>query len=1602
MTDAVDAVLDVLGGQADPSLRVLAERTFRYLSWDDVRGFTPAILTAHLEHLRTVAEERAAGRSTVEVRNAAGTEFTVATVITDDAPFLVDSIVGALQVENRSPRLVVHPQVVVRRDGDGRLIELLDLDSDDPRPADAQVEAWIQVELERDYLHEDNRRTADHLRRVLRDVQASIADWAAMREQALEVAAALVDGPTTGWDPVEVAESAALLRWMADEHFLFLGYREYALVPTDGTEALEELESTGLGILRPRTAAGEGQVEPEVFALSPLAQQHAHDAHPLVLTKANSRSTVHRTAYLDYVGVRVLDADGTVIGERRFLGLYTGSAFTDSVLTIPILRTRFDRMMAAMDIAPGSHSARDLRQFIETFPRDEFFTMHTSQLVELATSVIHLAERRQVKVYVRPDDFGRYVSAFVYLPRDHYDTDARLRIQGILRDYYDASTVDHSVQVTEAPHARLHFVAHLRDGATVPQTSVDELERMIELTVRTWADEFTAEAVAAVGSRDVASFLHQFIDAFPEGYKAACDARVGVQDALTISRLTEGELVVEFERDELVGRSARIRLIRIGEAMSLSQVLPMLQHLGVQVLSEYPYEVRRDGFPPAWILDFGVDLPEGALLGADTLAQRCIDAFRAVWFGHAESDDFNGLVLRAGITWQQAALLRAYARYLRQIGTAFGQDYIQRVLLAYPAIAALLIELFDRLFDPDFTGDREAHAADVAGRIRAALDDVPVLDHDRILRSFLALIGATLRTSAFQVAGQLDTRAVAFKLDSRALPDMPLPVPLVEIWVYSPRVEGVHLRFGRVARGGLRWSDRREDFRTEILGLVKAQEVKNAVIVPVGAKGGFVPASLPDPARDREGWLAAGTAAYREFVSALLDLTDNLHGELVVPPADVVRRDGDDPYLVVAADKGTASFSDTANAIAVERGFWLGDAFASGGSRGYDHKAMGITARGAWISVQRHFRELGINTQADAFTAVGIGDMSGDVFGNGMLLSDRIRLVAAFDHRDIFIDPDPDPEATLAERLRLFRLPRSSWADFDPALISEGGAVLSRSAKSVELSARACEVLGLDGAQRVLTPNDVIRAILRAPVDLLWNGGIGTYVKAAGESHVQVGDKANDAIRINGADLRCRVVGEGGNLGFTQLGRVEAARAGVRLNTDAIDNSAGVDTSDHEVNLKILLDAMVRSGEITEDRRNEVLVALTDEVAADVLADNYDQNVVLGNSRAAAVVMLPVHQRMIRDLERRGLLDRSVEFLPSDEEIEQRRVIGQGLTSPELSVLLAYAKISLMGELHGSSLAQDPWYASALDSYFPSAVSRDFPEAVARHQLRSQIITTVVCNDVINTGGITFVFRACEETSASPTEVVHAARAASEIFGIRQLAQRVRDLDSVVPTAAQDALNLGIRRLLDRATRWILHAHGDHLSPQDVVARYRPVVDEHGAYVRTHLPEGIDEAVLAATARYVSLGAPQELAHEVAALLDVYALLDITDVAGRTGVDPARIIPVYFAVIESYGINALFLAITALPRSDRWGMLARQALRADLYSTTAALAENVLRMDQGSTALTLAAWEGHYASSAARAKATLLDIAAVESPDLATLSVALRVLRSLVAQTREA
>ncbi|MSW44114.1 MAG: NAD-glutamate dehydrogenase, partial [Actinobacteria bacterium] len=1017
-------------------------------------------LCGQVSLVREVAARRAPGTSKVVIERDDDGLATVAAIVTDDMPFLVDSVTAALTEEGRVIRLVMHPQLVVERDSEGNLLGILDLEVDDPRPEGAVAESWMCFRMDRDFAHESDSRLVEHLERVLRDVRAAVDDWQAMVAQALQIARELRAVPPVSVPDVEVRESADLLEWLCDDHLTFVGYREYRLVTDpDGAEALQAVADSGLGILRAEPIPGRAIDHPSrpssSFAiLPPAVRARARDPRILVLSKANSRSTVHRPSYLDYVGVKVFDGAGQVIGERRFLGLLTASAYNESVTEIPVLRELVHRVTDSLGLVPGSHSAKDLRQFLETYPRDELFQTQPEQLIEIASSVMHLLERRQTKLYLRVDDYGRFVSCIVYLPRDRYTTPVRLRVERLLREALGGVSVDYTALVTESVLARLHYVVRVAPGADVPPIDHAVLEARLAQATLSWEDLFTEATVAALGEARASTFLAIYAAAFPEGYKEEFPAPVAVNDALTIERLEPSELALDwYAHDGDDADRMRFKVIRIGSAMSLSRILPTLQVMGVEVLDEHPHVIDRAKGAPAWILDFGLRLPAGDLEERASLPLRATDAFRASWFGECETDAFNALVVRAGLTWRQTSLIRAYSRYLRQVGSSFGQEYIQQVMTGDASIVRLLVHLFETQFDPDLHTDDDAGrtiaAEAIVDQIERELERVLSLDHDRIFRAFLAAIRATLRTNYF-AQDRGPRQALAFKIDPRAIPDMPLPRPMFEIWAYSPRVEGVHMRFGTVARGGLRWSDRPEDFRTEVLGLVKAQEVKNAVIVPVGAKGGFFARELPDPAVDREAWLTEGKAAYREFVSALLDVTDNRVAGGIVAPRGVLRRDGDDSYLVVAADKGTATFSDLANEISAEYGFWLGDAFASGGSVGYDHKAMGITARGAWESVKRHFRDLGTDTQAESFTVVGVGDMSGDVFGNGMLLSEGIRLVAAFDHRDIFIDPEPDPASSFRERARLFGLPRSSWADYDGALISPGGGVFSRAAKAIE------------------------------------------------------------------------------------------------------------------------------------------------------------------------------------------------------------------------------------------------------------------------------------------------------------------------------------------------------------------------------------------------------------------------------------------------------------------------------------------------------------------------------------------------------------------------
>ncbi|HVE63299.1 MAG TPA: NAD-glutamate dehydrogenase [Mycobacteriales bacterium] len=1563
---------------------------YRFVAADDLVSRDAAdVLGAAVSHLQ-LAERRTPGTGLVRVVNPS-TELdgwqsphSVVEVVTDDMPFLVDSVTAELTRHNLGIHLVVHPQMQIGRDAVG---QLLDLAGPDDTASQRSLESFIHVEIDRLVDPATAEQLRKDLRRVLEDVRAAVEDWSKMQRRAAEAVTALESYRPAG--SVEaVQETAALLEWMRADNFIFLGYREYRLTGAGADQILATVPGTGLGILRDAGLAPESR---PFGTLPPGVRRRALDDNPLILTKANTRATVNRAAYLDYVGVKVYDDAGQAVGERRFLGLFRTAAYRASPSAIPVARRKAAAVMRRADFAPGSHDARDLAQILDTYPLDELLQISEDDLFSIAMGILHLQERRQVRLFIRHDTYGRFISCLVFLPRERYTTAVRLRIQEILVRAVHGTSVDYTTSVSESVLARLHIVVRT-DPAELQDVDLGELESRLAAATRSWNDELADAITAEVGEGLAASLISRYSD-FPEAYKEDFSARRAVVDLLRLETLgrSKGDLDVTLYRpSESRPDERRFKIFRVGGPLSLSEIMPVLQNMGVEVLDERPYEIARSGEPTAWIYDLGLRLSEGVEIGTEE-REAFQDAFTAVWRGKAESHRFNALVLAARLSWREVSVLRAYAKYLRQTGTAFSEMYIAETLARNVGVAGWLVDLFLARFNPALAAD-ESRSHDLIDQIGGALANVASLDEDRILRSYLALISATVRTNYFQVGADGEPKEyLSLKLDPERVPDLPVPRPKHEIFVYSPRMEGVHLRFGAVARGGIRWSDRREDFRTEVLGLVKAQMVKNAVIVPVGAKGGFV---VKRPRTDREAMSAEVVACYSDFIRGLLDLTDNLVDGAVVPPTSVVRHDGDDPYLVVAADKGTGTFSDIANAIAIQNGFWLGDAFASGGSAGYDHKAMGITARGAWESVKWHFREIGTDISTQPFTVAGIGDMSGDVFGNGMLLSRQIRLVAAFDHRHIFLDPAPDAATSYVERERLFELPRSSWDDYDRALLSAGGGIFPRTAKSIPISPEVAAALGISVA--ALTPAELMRAILLAPVDLLWNGGIGTYVKAATETHADAGDKANDAVRVDGRELRCKVVGEGGNLGLTQRGRVEYALAGGRVNTDAIDNSAGVDTSDHEVNIKILLGQVVAAGEMTLEQRDALLEEMTDEVAAHVLRDNYEQNVALGNARFQAHDMLPVYARYISRMEKDGHVDRSLAVLPDEVEIARREAAGIGLTSPEFAVVLAHTKIALTAALLASDLPEDPYLSRELAGYFPTPLRTRFARQMLDHRLRREIITTVVVNGMVNHAGITFLYRMAEETASSPADITRAHTAAREIFAMPSFMAEVEELDNVVPTSVQTSMLLEGRKLMERATRWLLHSRRSPLDIAASIVTFAPGVAEVVAGLPgLVLGPGLD-AMVVQTAQLEQAGVPESIARRVAGFGAAYGALDIVDVASRSGAAVSEVGQVYFALEERLELHRLRGGVLALPREDRWQTLARAALRDELYAAHAVLTADVLATTEpGEADKRIDVWCESNAAAVGRATQVLADITTAESYNLATLSVALRQVRGL-------
>jgi glutamate dehydrogenase len=1507
-------------------------------------------------------------------------------IVTDNASMLMDSVTVLLHRLGVAYTAIMNPVFRARRGPSGELLAI-EPASDAPF-GDGIDEAWIHVQLAESVDAKAVEEVKRLLPSVLADARQVALDSSSMAAMLRSLAAELDSDPENRFPGADRRDVAALLRWLADGHFVLLGYQRCQV--RDGHASVDP--SSRLGVLRLRA-----DVLPQLTENDDL----------LVLAQATMPSFLRYGAYPYIVVVRER-AGGTAI-EHRFVGLFTVAAMNANVLEIPLISRRVNDAIAMAHRDP-SHPGQLLLDIIQTIPRSELFALSAKELLDMAMAVVDLGSRRRTLLFLRADQLAHFVSCLVYLPRDRYTTAVRLEMQDILVREQGGESIDYAARVSESPWAVVHFTVRLPEGSRQQDIDVSlenesRIQDLLTEAARTWGDRLMG--AVKTGSITQAMAEH-YASAFPEVYKQAFAPLDAIKDIAIIQELQDNTVKLVLG-DRGVDGIAQLTWYLGGRSASLSQLLPMLQSMGVVVLEERPFTVTRPDGLPVWIYQFKISPhpniptpPAGPERAA--MAQRFADAVTAIWHGRVEIDRFNELVLRAGLTWQQVAVLRTYAKYLRQAGFPYSQSHIEMVVNDNAGTARSLVELFQALFDPkpsDETRRRDAQTA--AAAVAADIDALVSLDTDRVLRAFASMIQATLRTNYFVSSpdSARQQNVISIKLNPGLIDELPLPRPRFEIFVYSPRVEGVHLRFGFVARGGLRWSDRKEDFRTEILGLVKAQAVKNAVIVPVGAKGGFVvkqpPTATGDPAADRDAQRNEGVACYKLFIAGLLDLTDNVDkatGNVVTPP-NVVRRDGDDAYLVVAADKGTATFSDIANEVAASYGFWLGDAFASGGSVGYDHKAMGITAKGAWEAVKRHFREMGVDTQTEDFTVVGVGDMSGDVFGNGMLLSKHIRLLAAFDHRHIFIDPNPDAATSWNERKRLFDLPRSSWEDYDRSLIGEGGGVYSREQKSIPISPQVRAALGIAENVEEMTPPNLIKAILKAPGDLLFNGGIGTYIKAETESDADVGDRANDPVRVNGNQVRAKVIGEGGNLGVTSLGRIEFNLAGGRCNTDAMDNSAGVDCSDHEVNIKILIDSLVTAGKVRAEDRTALLVSMTDEVGRLVLADNEDQNDLMGTSRANAASLLPVHARMIKDFVKEHGLNRELEALPSEKEIRRRTEAGIGLTSPELATLMAHVKLALKQELLASDLPDQEAFASRLPRYFPSNLRDQFANDIRQHQLRREIVTTMLVNDLVDTSGISYAYRISEDVGVGPVDAVRSYVATNAIFRIGEVRRQIRAAD--VSVAVSDRMSLDLRRLIDRAGRWLLNYRPQPLAVGAEINRFaekvRALTPRMSEWLR-----GDDKAIVEKEAReFTSQGVSHDLAYMVTTGLYQYSLLDVIDIADIVDRDAAEVADTYFALMDRLGTDSLLTAVSRLVRDDRWHSLARLAIRDDIYGSLRALCFDVLAVGEPDEngEEKIAEWETTNSSRVSRAQRTLTEIYESGELDLATLSVAARQIRSM-------
>ncbi|EEA95220.1 NAD-glutamate dehydrogenase [Pseudovibrio sp. JE062] len=1528
-----------------------AEDLFSHADAEDLLNYTPSELAVVSQEAWADFANHPLGTHRIRVfnpqPNADGKQLediTVVEIVNDNMAFLVSSVMGAIQTAGYEVRLVLHPLFVVERDDDGGLQKFhgtVGLGGPSVRR-----ESLIHIHLTRLNSDEDIKQLEENLDLVLNDVRQAVNDWRPMRDR-IQLAVEEYQQVRAKADNKQFDEAIAFLEWMAADNFTLLGIREFIFDDTSENGELSLIEGSGLGILTDPNVRVLRKGS-EFVVMTPEIREFLLKPEPLIIGKANIRSRVHRHVHMDYIGVKLFDEEGKLRGELRVVGLFTATAYTRSTSSIPYIRHKTAKVMKNHGFDPESHSGRALRNILEGYPRDDLFQIDVDTLSNFADAILQLNERPRVRVLSRTDKFDRFVSIITYIPRDHFTTSIRERVGKYLANVYEGRLSAWYATFPEGPLVRVHYIVGRYVGDT-PQPSQAELEASIQEIVRTWTDSLREALRSVYGNAISGALLKRYGSAFDGAYTSATPAATATKDIRRIEQLGEKRpLVISFYKREREGKGQiSLRAYHLNKPIPLSARVPMLENLGFRVINERTYRITPADRELSYLHDTTLHLDENRFRNfTEADIERLGALFLAVWNKQAENDGYNALALTAGLAWRDIAMIRALSRYLRQAGILYSEDYMWGTLNRYPQIAQQLVHLFHTRFDPTLgTFERSGKESRLIDEISASLDEVTSLDDDRILRRFQNLILATLRTNFFQLddAGQ-PKATFAFKLDPHKVEGLPKPLPYREIFVYSPRVEGVHMRFGPAARGGLRWSDRAQDYRTEVLGLVKAQQVKNAVIVPVGAKGGFLPKQLPKTG-SRDEWIAEGTEAYKIFISSLLDLTDNLDADLILPPELMVRHDQDDPYLVVAADKGTATFSDTANAISEDKGFWLGDAFASGGSAGYDHKKMGITARGAWEAVKRHFREMDRDIQKEPFTACGVGDMSGDVFGNGMLLSKATKLVAAFDHRDIFLDPNPDPSVTWDERKRMFDLGRSSWQDYNKELISEGGGIYPRSSKSIPLSIQVQKMLGVNKAKA--SPQEVMTAILKMKADLLWFGGIGTYIRASDESNIEVGDRGNDSIRITAAEVGAKVIGEGANLGITQKARIEFSRAGGRCNSDAIDNSAGVNSSDMEVNIKIALGAAVKKGTLTTPDRNVLLADMTDEVAQLVLRNNYLQTLAISLCDRRGLEDLGYQVRMMRQLESQDLLDRAVEDLPDDATIEEREKAGQHLSRPELGVLLAYAKLTLHDELLESSVPDDAYLAKELYRYFPKEMADTYSQEIESHRLRREIIATMLANSIINRGGPAFLTRIIDQTGASVADVARAFAVVRDAFGLTQLNEEIDRLDNTISGDLQLELYTLVQDLVLGMVIWFLRNVSFEDGLEAAINRFRDTVKRLSPRLETFLSEGRAEMLKAETNRLVEAGVPIMIAARIARLIGEMVIPDIVLVSEKANRDVDEVAASYFRVAEHFKFGAIEELAREFVIRDYYDGLALDRSRSILANALRDLAAQALEDEKG-------------------------------------------------------